>query len=81
MLSRRIQLLLDQERYERLASEAHARGVSVASLIRKAIDRTFPPQSQRRAEAAKRILTAPTMRVPDPDELRHELDEIRDRTS
>jgi hypothetical protein len=79
MLSRRIQLLLDDDRYERLATEAHARGVSVASLIRRAIDGAFPPGSERRAKAIDEILSAPLVDLPPPDELREELEDLRGR--
>jgi predicted DNA-binding protein len=79
MLDRRFQILLDEERYERLAAEARARGASVAALIREAIDRTFPAISTKKLSALKRILAAPTMPVPEPDELRIELDELRGR--
>jgi hypothetical protein len=77
MLDRRFQILLDDERLERLAAEARDRGVSVAALIREAIDLAFPAISPRRARAAKRILSAPDMPVPDPRDLRRELEELR----
>ena len=79
MLDRRFQILLDEARYERLASEARSRGVSVGALIREAIDRTFPEASARRARALERILSAPDMPVPEPADLRAELEEIRGR--
>jgi hypothetical protein len=80
MLERRVQILLDRARYERLAAEARARGVSIASLIREAIDRAFPVSSARKRAALKRILAAPDIPVPDdPSDLRKELDEAHDR--
>ena len=79
MLDRRFQILLDEARYERLAAEARSRGVSVGALIREAIDRTFPEASARRARALERILSAPDMPVPEPADLRAELEEIRGR--
>jgi len=39
MYERRLHLLLDEARYQRVAAEARRRGVSVASVIREAIDR------------------------------------------
>src|SRR5439155_676759 len=41
MLERRLQILLDRDRYERVAREAEARGTSVDQIIREAIDRAF----------------------------------------
>lgn len=79
MLSRRVQLLLDDDRYERLATEAKARGVSIASLIRKAIDGAFPSGSERRAKAIEEILSAPLVDLPPPDELKKELEDLRGR--
>jgi hypothetical protein len=80
MLERRLQILLDEARYERVAAEAKHRGVSVASVIREAIDRALPATPPRRRAAAERILNAPDMPVPDdPSELRTELEELRGR--
>jgi hypothetical protein len=79
MLDRRFQILLDEARYERLAAEAGSRGVSVGALIREAIDRAFPEASARRTRALERILSAPDMPVPEPADLRAELEEIRGR--
>jgi hypothetical protein len=79
MLDRRFQILLDGERYERLQSAARARKVSVAALIRDAIDRAFPPASPKKARAVERILSAPDMPVPELAELRAELEELRGR--
>ena len=77
MYDRRVQLLLDQDRYDRIAREAGRRGVSVATVIREAIDRSIPAGDARRMKAGKLILDAPDMPLPEPDALRRELDEVR----
>ncbi len=41
-MERRLQVLLDAERYERLAAEADRTGRSVAAIVREAIDLRFP---------------------------------------
>lgn len=79
MLSHRLQLLLDEERYEHVSSLARQRRVSVAAVIRDAIDRGLPAVPRRRAAAAKRILQAEEMPVSDPEDLVAELDELRGR--
>ena len=79
MFDRRFQILLDEERYQRLEAAARARKVSVAAAIRDAIDRAFPQTSPKRARAAERILSAPDMPVPKPADLRRELEELRGR--
>jgi len=81
MLDRRLQVLLDEDRYRRIATLATARGVSVAAIVREAIDRGLPAEPHRRSRAARVILDAEPMRVPEPDELRRELDAARDRWS
>ena len=57
-MERRLQLLLDQHRYDMVAREAHASGRSVAAVIREAIDQHFAPDDARarRQEAAGRLL-------------------------
>jgi hypothetical protein len=77
-LTRRLQILLDEARYQRLAAEAAARGVSVAQVIRDAIDRGVGNSPVDRAAALRRILAAEPMPVPDdPANLRAELEQIR----
>lgn len=79
MLTHRLQLLLDDERYERVTGLARQRGTSVAAVIREAIDRGLPSSERRRAAAAQRILAAEPVPVGDPEELAAELDALRGR--
>jgi hypothetical protein len=75
MLDRRLQLLLDEERYKKVAHLARTQGVSVAAIIRGAIDR-LPGNVERREAAIAAILAADPVPLPeDPSELRAELDE------
>lgn len=76
MLTHRLQLLLDDERYERVRDVARQRGTSVATVIREAIDRGLPAGRQRRSAAASHILAAEPMPVAD---LLTELDALRGR--
>jgi predicted DNA-binding protein len=76
MLTHRLQILIDDERYERVRTLARQRGTSVAAVIREALDRGLPATQQRRAAAARRILDAAPMEV---DGLLAELDELRGR--
>ncbi len=76
MLTHRLQLLLDDERYERVQALARQRGTSVATVIREAIDRGLPATQRRRSAAARRILAAEPMPVTD---LLAELDDLRGR--
>jgi hypothetical protein len=77
-LDRRLQLLLDEARYRRLAVAARERGVSVAAVIRDAIDQAVPDDIDRKRDAAAAILAVEPMAVPaTAAELKTELDEAR----
>ncbi len=80
LLERRLQLLLDEERYALVRSEAHRSGRSIAAVIREAIDDRFAPQEhEARATAAARLLdrhAAPGPgREPGWDEVKTDLDD------
>jgi ferritin-like protein len=78
MLERRVQILLDDERYRKVADEAKRRGTSIGAIVREAIDRLPTDLEQRRALLAK-ILAAEPMPVPDdPADLRRELEDAHD---
>lgn len=77
--SRRLQVLIEDEQWSRLEALAADRGVSVASVVRDAIDRTVPGGRAERRRAARAVLEAEPMPVPDPPELRKELEELRGR--
>jgi hypothetical protein len=79
MLTHRLHVLLDEERWQRLEREAARRGVAVAVVVREAIDEALASagDADRRA-AADKILNATPMDVPaDPTELKRELAETR----
>ncbi|MGH9188352.1 MAG: ribbon-helix-helix protein, CopG family [Acidimicrobiales bacterium] len=79
MLTRRLQILVDDERLHRLEREAARRKVPVSVLVRDAIDAMYPVDTPARRAAAERILAAEPMPVPDPASLRRELDDLRSR--
>ncbi len=73
-LERRVQILLDEPRYRRVASEARRRHVSVAAVVRDAIDQMASGADTRR-DAVAGILAAEPMAIPaDPADLRREVD-------
>ncbi len=79
MLTRRLQILLDDRQYARLAAYAAERKLSVGAAVREALDRAVPLGTAEREEAVRGIFGASTMAVPKPTELRRELDELRGR--
>jgi predicted transcriptional regulator len=77
-LDRRFQILLDDERYQRLVQAARARGTSVAAVIRDAIDETLAVDLERKQRAADELLAAEPMRVPDAvEELKAQIRDAR----
>lgn len=78
MFDRRLQILIDEGRYRRLAAAADGRRVSVARVVRDAIDAALPVDIERKREAWEAILAAEPIPVPARvEELKAELDEIR----
>jgi hypothetical protein len=62
---RRLQILLDDARYRRVAAAARARKTSVAQVIRDAIDHALPEDLERRRAAGRALLAADPMPVPE----------------
>lgn len=72
-------LLLDESRYQKVSAAAARQRVSVAEVIRQAIDR-MPDDDARRRAAIDAIFSAARIPVPaDPADLRRELDDAHDR--
>jgi hypothetical protein len=74
---RRVQTRHDERRYRRISAIAQERRTSAAAVVREAIDLLAPTDVAGKPAAATRILMADPMPVPDPDQLRAELEEIR----
>lgn len=72
-------MLIDHERWSRLEREAVRRGVSVAMLVREAIDERFPGDAEVRRAALQSVLDADPMDVPHSRELLTELEAVRSR--
>lgn len=66
MLNRRLQILVDDERFERLAEASKRTGAPVGELVRRAIDREFPPQDAEREEAGQWLLAMEPPPGPEP---------------
>jgi len=61
MLNRRLQVLVDDERYERLTRESERIGAPVGELVRRAIDHEFPGAGHdaERERAGRELLAMP----------------------
>jgi predicted DNA-binding protein len=75
-LTRRLQILLDEDRYARIERLARRRGASVATIVREAIDAAFPDDVPDRAEAARRVLDAEPIQVSDWPLLKDEIERM-----
>jgi plasmid stability protein len=64
-LTRRTQLLLDDELHRRLRETAAQRGISMGALIREAIDEKLSGVQDARARAIQELLDAEPMPVDD----------------
>lgn len=60
---RRLQILLDDERYHRLEREAQQSGRSIAAIVREAIDLRFSTVPAARVEAGHRVMAEFSDRV------------------
>jgi len=78
-LDHRLQILIDDERHRRISAAAQQRGVSIATVVREAIDRGLANSDSQQQAAGRRLLDAPDMTVPEPADLRAELDAARGR--
>jgi hypothetical protein len=67
------------EQRDRLKRAASARGTSVSTIVRGAIDLAAPHDPRSKRAAADAILAAPPMAVPTVDDLVAELDGLRGR--
>jgi hypothetical protein len=79
MYERRLQILLDEARYRRISAAAKARKISVAAVIRDAIDQALPAVDlETKRRAADALLAAEPIPLPDdPAELKREIRDYR----
>lgn len=78
-MTNRLQVLLDDERLERLERAASRTGAPVAELVRRAIDRAYPAGGVEREAAWGRLLAAEAVPVADWPTLKSQLrDELSD---
>ncbi len=80
-MTKRLQILIDPDRYARLERQAARRGASVATLLREAIDAAFPDDGPSRPEAARRILDAAPIPVSDWSTMKTEINQMYDPNS
>lgn len=73
MLNRRLQVLIDDERWERLERRSAETGASVGEVVRRAIDEALPTSAEEAAAAGARFLAAAPMPVEDWEEMKREM--------
>lgn len=85
-LTRRTQILLDDERHEALQRRSAATGESIGELIRHAIDELYAGRAERdraaaerREQALERFLAAPPLPVGEWVDVEEELEALYER--
>ena len=63
--TRRLQILLEPEQFERLQRVSEETGASIGSLVRDAVDRYYPGQSLTREAAIERLLSSEAVPMDD----------------
>lgn len=71
-LTRRVQVLLSPEQYERLAALARARGTSVGALIREAVEQLYSQSGEEERLQAVRQMSALHLPVADWEQMERE---------
>lgn len=79
ILTRRLQVLLDEERYAWLQRLAQQRGTTVAALVRDALDRAYPVEQLPADVAADRFLSRPPVDLGSWEEAKHEIEDGLER--
>jgi hypothetical protein len=74
---RRTQLLLDDERWQRVQRRADETGASFGEVIRRAIDVGIPAPQSERSAAIRRLLDAEPIAVKDWDDWKREIRDER----
>jgi len=79
MVTRRLEMRIDEERLARLERVAKEEGQTVSETARRLMDRGYEEWMKwRRAEAVRRIAAMKIEEMPDPEELNRQLDTMYD---
>lgn len=78
-LTRRLQVLLDEERLARLERLADERGTTVAALVREALDRTYASNALPPGVAADRFLSRPPIELGTWEQAKRDVETSLDR--
>lgn len=78
-MTRRLQILVDEARWDRLEQLAKQRGSSVATLVREAIDIAFPSGEAGVGEAARRFLARPPLDLGDWSQSKRDIEDGLER--
>lgn len=72
-MTRRLQILMDEDRYQLLDRESQHTGKPIAELIRDAIDHMYGIDRTERHAALERLLAAEPMPVEDWDSMKQDM--------
>ncbi len=77
--ARAVRVLFDAQEYQRLELLAKSQGASVATLVRKAVERQYLQPSVEQKQAALNHLVAQTLDFPSWEELKKEIEQEKIR--
>lgn len=78
-LTRRTQVLLDEERYSRLQRRAEETNRSIGAVVREAIDVAYPDRKMTRSEALGILRDAPLADHGSPEDVKRDILSTYDR--
>ncbi len=78
-LTRRLQILIDEERHARLEGVAREQGTTVAALVRDALDRAYPVAGLPADVAADRFLARPPLDLGSWEDAKDEIEDSLER--
>lgn len=78
-LTRRLQVLVEEQQFAQLEHIARQRGTTVAALVREALDRTYAFNALPSDIAAKRFLAREPLDLGLWDEAKHDIEDSLDR--
>ena len=80
-LTRRLQILVEERRFARLADLARQRGTTVAALVREALDHTFQDEWRDAAGAAESFLARKPIDLGDWADAKQDIEDSLERTA
>lgn len=79
VLNRRLQILVEEGRFEELERLARERSTTIAALVREALDKAFPTHGLPHRMAAERFLARPPVDFENWETLKRDIEQSLER--